>query len=128
MANWAWPHTPADNWAELRLAGGPFDGHRAGFLPPDTAAPIELAWSGWFPWGFSCYVYRWLGGQVVLQGRTSGLIYVFDHRRALDIPHVVSEDADLYADAAEMILRLHGFPGIPEVIADGRGAGNPWSG
>lgn len=113
MANWVWPHTPTSNWARMVLREGPFHGEQAGWLPPDVQPPLELAWTGWFPWGFACYRYVLHQGEVLLDaGRVTGLIYRFRPGLVREVPPVVAQDADLYADAAEMLLRFRGFPGI----------------
>jgi len=124
MANWAWPHTPNSSYARLRLAGGPFDGEDAGFLPPDFAAPVQIVWGGWFPWGFSAYLYEWRGQEVALdRGRTSALIYRPIIRQADDlrvvrgrrlapeqIPPVMAESAEVWADGADLIRNAFAVP------------------
>lgn len=123
MANWAWPHTPVDTWAKLLLVGGPFDGDVAGFLPPHIGAPLEVAWTGWMPWGFQCYRYVHKQGDVQLcHGRTRGLYYRFDPTpiAARDIPPIVAHEADVYADAADLLIRMVGFPGIQQGGVDMR--------
>lgn len=111
MASWAWPHTPVSNWARLVLVG-PYGNIDAGFLPPDVGTPAEIAWTDWYPWGMACYVYRWRGQRLMERGRTAALLYEPAYRRvdAEDIPPVVGKDADLYADAADLLLQVRGFP------------------
>lgn len=130
MANWAWPHTPASYLARAVLRGGPFDGEEAAFVPPDTGAPVQIVWSGWFPWGFSAYLYEWHGETTTDRGRTDALVYrppirqdeylrVFRGRRlsADEIPSVIGEDAELWASSAAMIVA--GFDIPPELIWPG---------
>jgi len=108
MANWAWAHTPASNWARLRLVGGPFDGEDAGFLPPDIAAPGQIVWSTWTPWGFDAWLYEWHGEEKIDHGRTQLLVYRPTGRRlAVDeIPPVLGADSQLWADGAMLLQRV----------------------
>jgi hypothetical protein len=130
VANWAWPHTPADNCARIILLGGPFAGEQVGFLPPDLAAPAQIVWSGWFPWGFSAYLYEWHGEKTMDRGRTDTLVYrpplgqaedmrVYRGRSltADEIPPLLSEDVEIWADAAALIVE--GFAVPPELIWPG---------
>lgn len=130
MANWAWPHTPSSNWSRLVLQGGPFDGEEIGFLPPDVEAPIQIAWSGWFPWGFASYLYEWHGDLRMDRGRVAALVYrppigqaddmrVFRGRRlaAHEIPPVVAEAAEDWADGADLLVRAFDVP--PELMWPG---------
>lgn len=123
MASYAWPHTPADRWARLVLWGGPFDGEQVAFLPPDHAAPAQVVWSGWFPWGFSAYLYEWRGETVPDRGRVDALIYRPPIRQAEDlrvvrgrrvpageIPPLIAEDAEMWADGAAMIASAFDVP------------------
>jgi hypothetical protein len=113
MANWAWPHTPASNWARLILHGGPFDGEQIAFLPPSVAAPAQVVWGGWFPWGFSAYLYEWRGEKTMDRGRTDTLIYrppirqdehLRTHRGRRfgpdEVPPIMAASADLWAEGA----------------------------
>ncbi len=119
MANWAWPHTPASNCARLVLTGGPFDGEEAAFVPPDMAAPAQIVWGGWFPWGFSAYLYEWHGETTTDRGRTDALLYrppVWQNEtlrvgrgRRLGpdvIPSLIAEGAETWADGAELLLAV----------------------
>jgi hypothetical protein len=123
VANWAWPHTPASHYARIVLTGGPFDGQEVAFLPPDLAAPVQIVWSGWFPWGFSAYLYEWHGETSTDRGRTDALIYrpplgqdehLRVHRgRRLgpeEIPSLIAEDAEVWADGAAMIVSAFDVP------------------
>ena len=125
MANWAWPHTPASNLARIQLRGGPFDGEVAGFVPANTGAPMQLVWSGWFPWGFSAYLYEWRGETEADRGRTDALVYrppigQDEHLRAFrgrrlrpdEIPPLIEEDAQVWAEGASLLIDLAGFPGL----------------
>lgn len=116
MANWAWPHTPASNWARLLLEGGPFDGEEVSFLPPDTAAPVQIVWSGWFPWGPAAYLYEWHGETTTDRGRTDALIYrppvwQDEYMRAgrgrrlsqEEIPPVLAGDAEMCAHVSSFL-------------------------
>lgn len=110
MANWAWPHTPASNFARLILVGGPFDGEEVAFLPPDLSAPSQIAWTGWFPWGFAAYVYEWKGEVTVDHGRTDALVYQFTERRLADMPPLIAEEADLWARTPALIAECFDVP------------------
>lgn len=117
MANWAWPHTPASNLARMILRGGPFDGEAGVFVPADTSAPIQLVWSGWLPGaGFTAWLYEWRGETEMDHGRTDALIYRPTGRRLSpdEIPPLVADTAELYADTTIRIIDAHGVP--PEVI------------
>jgi hypothetical protein len=122
MANWAWPHTPSDNQARIVLRGGPFDGEAAAFVPPDTTAPVQIVWSGWFPWGFSAYLYEWRGETVTDRGRTDALVFrppIFqdEYLRAIrgrrvpaeEIPPLMAEAADEWAEGADLLVLYSGF-------------------
>jgi hypothetical protein len=112
MANWSWPHTAADNCARLLLFGGPFDGDSAAFLPPDLAAPAQIVWSGWSPQGFTAWLYEWHGERVMDRGRTDALIYRATGRRLEpgEIPPLVADDTDVWADGAAMLARAFDVP------------------
>lgn len=112
MANFAWPHTPASNFARLRLYGGPFDGEEVAFLPPDLAAPAQIVWSGWSPQGFTAWLYEWHGTVTMDQGRTDALVYLATGRRltADEIPPQIAEDTGLWADSAAMIVEAFDVP------------------
>jgi len=103
------------NFASVLLVGGPFSGQRIGFLPPDTAAPAQIVWSGWLPsHGFTAYLYEWHGETRVEQGRADTIVYrrVTPCRRltADEIPPVISDAADLWAEGAQMFARVMGRP------------------
>lgn len=106
MANFAWPHTPASDWARLELRGGPFDGETVGFLAPDLTAPAQVAWAGWFPWGFTSYVYEWRNEVRQERGRTAALIYRSTGRRGTDVPPVVVDEIELWLKGTDMINEL----------------------
>lgn len=123
MANWAWPHTPDSRMARIILSGGPFDGDQVGFLPPDTANPAQIVWTGWFPWGFTAYLYEWRGKVQTDRGRTNALIYevpiqqdeymrVSRGRRITpeEIPPAVGDHAEVWADGAAMIVSAFDVP------------------
>jgi hypothetical protein len=112
MANWAWPHTPSSNLARILLVGGPFDGEQAGFVPPDTAPPVQVVWSGWCPHGFDAWLYEWRGETTFDAGRTDALIFRPTGRRigADEIPPAVATAADLWADAADLIQSITARP------------------
>ena len=112
MANWAWPHTPASNLARIVLVGGPFDGEEAAFVPPDTAAPVQVVWSRWFPWGFSAYLYEWRGETVMDRGRTDALVFRSMGRQVVEVPPVIAQDADVWARGAALLVETLGFPGL----------------
>lgn len=122
MANWAWPHTPNSSMARILLSGGPFDGEQVGFLPPDTANPAQIVWTGWFPWGFTAYLYEWRGETSMDRGRTNALIYrpviswrddqPHEGRRITpeEIPPAVGDNAEVWADGAAMIVSALDVP------------------
>jgi hypothetical protein len=112
VANWAWPHTPASNCARLRLYGGPFAGQEVAFLPPDLTAPAQIVWSCWSPQGFTAWLYEWHGAVTMDRGRTDALVYLFTGRRipADEIPHLISDDSDVWADSAAMIVEGFDVP------------------
>lgn len=119
MANWAWPHTPASDCARLVLAGGPFDGEEIAFLPPGLSAPAQIAWSGWLLGGFTSWLYEWHGERTMDRGRTDALVYRPTGRRldADEIPPLIAEDADVWADSAAMIVNAFDVP--PELLWPG---------
>ena len=108
MANWAWPHTPASNYARLRLVGGPFDGEEVAYLAPDMAAPAQVVWSGWSPQGFTAWLYEWHGETATDRGRTDTLVYRTKGRRLSpkEIPPLIADDAEVWADAADLLVAL----------------------
>lgn len=112
MANWAWPHTPASNMARVVLADGPFAGEQIGFLPADTAAPAQIAWSSWFPWGFTSYLYEWRRETTTDRGRTDALLYRCTGRilSADEIPPLITEGAELWSLAAVTISEAYAVP------------------
>jgi len=124
VANWAWPHTPTSAAARLILRDGPFHGEEVGFLPPDLPAPVQIAWGGWFPWGFATYLYEWRGQETDMdQGRTSALIYrpvlVQDEYmrvrkgrrlRPEEIPPAMAEAAEVWADGADLLMNAWDVP------------------
>jgi hypothetical protein len=123
VANWAWPHTPDSAMARVMLADGPADGEQIGFLPPDTTAPAQIVWSGWFPGhGFTAYIYQWYGEATKDRGRTDALVYRCTGRRIPpdDIPPVISEAADLWAAAPAVWAEALAMIDVPrEVIWPG---------
>lgn len=112
MADWAWPHAPASNYARLLLIGGPFDGEEAAFAPPDLTVPAQIIWSGWTRQGFTAYVYERTGETAPDEGRTAALIYRATGRRLApgDIPPLMAQQAEMWADGAEMIRRAFDVP------------------
>lgn len=119
MANWAWPHTPSSNIARLTLAGGPFDGEEAAFVPPDTSPPVQIVWSGWSPQGFTAWLYEWHGETTTDRGRTAALVYRPTGRRLGpdEIPPLIAEDVEMWADSADLIARVFDVP--PELLWPG---------
>ena len=112
MANWAWPHTPASNWARIRLVGGPFDGQDAGFVPPDVLSPVQVVWSGWMPWGLDAWLYEWHGEVTTDRGRANALVFRATGRRlgADEIPPLIAEQAEVWADGADLIQSAFDVP------------------
>ena len=119
MGNWAWPHTPASYLAKAVLTGGPFDGTVTAFVLPDHSAPVQIVWSGWFPWGFDAWLYEWHGETFMDRGRTDALAYRLTgrHLTADEIPPLIAEDAEVWAVGAALIAEVHGVP--PELIWPG---------
>jgi hypothetical protein len=112
VASWAWPHTPASNWARILLVGGPFDGEQAGFVRPDSGAPVQVVWSGWAPWGFDAWLYEWRGETSTDRGRTESLVFRPTGRRVgpEDIPPVIAEAVELWADGAALLQDVYDVP------------------
>lgn len=104
--------------ARLLLAGGPF-AEKVFYLPPDTQPPLQIAWGGVFPWGFATYLHEWTGETVMDGGRTDALIYRCTGRRLEpeDIPPVIAEAAELWADTCARIREAYRLP--PELIWPG---------
>jgi len=98
--------------ARLRLYGGPFAGEEVALLPPDRAAPVQIVWSGWSREGFTAWLYEWHGQVTVHHGRTDVLVYLCTGRRLApdEIPPLIAETADMWADGAELIARLSDVP------------------
>lgn len=92
----------ANNYARLRLYGGPFDGEEVAFLPPDLAAPVQIVWSGWSPQGFTAWLYEWHGAVTMDRGRTDALVYLATGRRVTvdEIPPQIEADTCLWSDAS----------------------------
>jgi len=97
--------------AQLLLVGGLFDGHEAAGLPPDTGAPVQIVWSGWTPQGFIAWLYEWHGETTVTGSFVEALIYRPTGRRltADEIPPVLAELVEVWADGADLISRVYGF-------------------
>lgn len=123
MANWAWPHTPTSAAARIILGGGPFDGEEVAFLPPDTAVPAQIVWAGWFPWGFSAYLYEWHGEMRPDPGRSSALVFRPPIEQADDlrvyrgrqvgpdeIPPAMADLAEMWADGADLLMSAFDVP------------------
>lgn len=119
MANWAWPHTPASHFARIVLADGPGDGEQPAFVPPDTTAPVQIAWTVWLPGeGFTAFLYEWRGERTMDRGRTDALVYRCARRLAADeIPPVIADDAELWADCVATVASAYEVP--PEMIWPG---------
>jgi hypothetical protein len=113
----------------MLLTGGPFDGHEAAFVPPDTGAPVQVVWSGWFPWGFAAYLYEWHGERATDRGRTDALVfrpvarqvgdrtYVGRLVPAAEIPPRIAEDVELWAGANAGLVEALDLP--PEAVWPG---------
>lgn len=96
----------------LVLTGGPFDGVEIAQLPPDTAAPVQVVWSGWSPQGFTAWLYEWHGEEMSVGGYTAALIYRPTGRRipADMIPPVIADAADDWSNAALLISQVFDVP------------------
>lgn len=102
------------NMARIVLVGGPFDGEEAFRVPPDHQAPAQIVWSGWFPWGWSAYLYEWRGERVGSDLIYRPPVWQDEYMRAGrgrrlgpdEIPPLLREDADLYAAGAAMLIKI----------------------
>jgi hypothetical protein len=96
--------------ARLLLVGGPFDGHEAAGLPPDTGAPAQIVWSGWSPHGFTAWLYEWHGETTMEGAFTDALVYRPTGLRLTpdDIPPLIAQDAETWADGAALLISLTG--------------------
>lgn len=94
-------NAPHHGMARIVLTGGPFDGEEAARVPPDTHAPAQVVWSGWFPWGFDAWLYEWRG-ETTTGAFVNALIYRPTGRRlhAEEIPPLIADGVDLWADCA----------------------------
>lgn len=107
MASWSSPH----DMARLLLAGGPFDGAEVGFLAPDQPPPAQIAWSGWFPWGFATLIHQWHGERTMDRGLTDALIYRPERWLTADaIPPEVADLAERMADVGATIVSAFDVP------------------
>lgn len=97
--------------ARVVLTGGPFDGQEAMLVPPDLAAPAQVVWSGWFPWGFDAWLYEWHGETTTTGSFVEALVYrpTGRHLDPGEIPYAILEAAELWADGAELMLLVSGF-------------------
>jgi hypothetical protein len=98
--------------ARVMLTGGPFDGEEAFQLPPDTAAPAQIVWSGWSPQGFTAWLYEWHGETTTTGAYVEALVYRPTGRRLApdEIPYAVLEAAEMWVDGADLMLLVSGFP------------------
>jgi hypothetical protein len=94
------------------LSGGPFNGQEVAFLPPNLAAPVQIVWSGWSPQGFTAWLYEWHGEKTTDRGRTDALVFRATGRQlpADEIPALVGDDVDVWADAAALIVEGYDVP------------------
>lgn len=104
MGNFAWPHTPGNFMARLVLVDGPYAEEVAGFLPPNVSVPDQIAWSGYFPWGFACYVYARTGERTD-RGRVNAITYRFLPGATVP-PPAVAADAELFEAITETVARI----------------------
>lgn len=88
--------------ARALLVGGPFDGHEAVLVPPDTAAPAQIVWSGWSRHGFTAWLYEWHGER---RGEALDLIYRPTGRQLTpgEIPPTIADAADLWAASVALL-------------------------
>jgi len=106
--------------ARLMLVGGPFDGHEAAGLPPDTHPPAQIVWSGWVGGQFTAWLYEWRGETTVGGFRpysaptavVDALIYRTTGRRLTpdEIPPAISDLVEQWADAADLLIKLTSPP------------------
>lgn len=103
-------HKPVSSTSNARivLTGGPFDGEEPFTVPPDTAAPLQIVWGGWLPWGFDAWVYEWTGERTWSGGFVDALIYRPTGARlaADDIPYDIGKAAEQWADFADLLQRI----------------------
>lgn len=102
--------------ARALLVGGPFDGDEAALVPPDTAAPAQIVWSGWSRHGFTAWLYEWHGER---RGDALDLVYRPTGRQltADEIPPLVALDTETWAETAAMITEAFDVP--PELLWPG---------
>jgi hypothetical protein len=105
--------------AEAVLVGGPGGEEIAGFIPADTAAPIQIVWTSWYPQGQAAYLYEWHGETRTVGGVTAALIYHCTGRLFTpdDIPPAIAEMAQVWNDGA--LLLIQGLDLPPELIWHG---------
>lgn len=99
--------------AGLILRGGPFDGYSAGILPPDTPAPVQIVWAGFFVGGHvEAHLYEWHGATEQDAGITVRLVYA--HVRRLPqiepIPPAVEQAIEPFAAFTQTVARIYGLP------------------
>lgn len=96
--------------AHIVLVGGPFDREEAFRLPPDVAAPAQIVWGGWMPWGFDAWLYEWRGERTAYEmtGPLDTLVYRATGRRLGpdEIPYDVGTAAETYVDATILLARI----------------------
>jgi hypothetical protein len=103
--------------ASITLIGGPFDDEEVFLLPADTAAPAQIVWTGWFPWGFTAYLYEWRGERT----NGGGVVYRFTGRQlpADDVPYSIGQAAESWVDATLLLASIRPlhpklrFPQVP---------------
>lgn len=98
--------------AQILLVGGPFGGQRIASVPPDLPAPAQVVWSGWSPAGFTALLYEWTGEVRKEDGVTADLVYHCTGRvlTAAEIPPLIADDAEVWADGASLIVRIFDIP------------------
>jgi hypothetical protein len=105
-------NAPHRGCARIVLTGGPFDGEQAALVPPGIAAPAQIVWSGWLPWGFDAWLYEWRGETLMDQGRIDALVYRPTGRSltTAEIPPLVAEDVEVWADTAARFAEAFDVP------------------
>jgi hypothetical protein len=118
LSRWLQRETQPRAMARAMLTGGPFDGDEAALIPPDTAAPIQIVWSGWAPWGFDAWLYEYRGerrGDPIDQ-----LVFRPTGRRLApeEIPPLIADTAELWVDSTVLVVSALDIPA--ELIWPGR--------
>jgi hypothetical protein len=105
LEEWFRRNATPQRTARGMLVDGPFDGCEAVLIPPDTAAPAQIVWSGWGPHGFTAWLYEHRGER---RGEDRDLVYRPTGRQLTpgEIPPVIAADAALWAHGSALLAEL----------------------